>query len=87
MIAHFVFEILTRCTVGGAQMPVVAHIVQDFLWVNLKFGQVVEIPMYPASLIPLFEVGRWVIRISAIFVKPHHDAAHIIDNRVGANRG
>ena len=72
---------------GGAQVPVVAHVIEDFLRVNLEFGQVVEVPMHPASFIPLFEVGRWVIRIGAIFVKPHHDAAHIVDNRVGANRG
>jgi hypothetical protein len=47
---------------------------------------VVKVPVHPASLVPLLEIGRRIIWGCTLFIKPHHDASHVIDNGVGTNR-
>ena len=86
MVTHLVFEVLAGRTVCWAQVPVIAHVVEYFLWMDLQLGQVIEISVNPATFIPLLEIGWWVVRICTVLIEPHHDAAHIIDNRIGANR-
>ena len=63
MIAHLIFKVLAGRTVCWAQMPVVAHVIEYFLGMDLQLGQVIEIPVNPAPFIPLLEIGWWIVRI------------------------
>ena len=47
----------------------------------------VQMPVNPLAILPLRQVWRLEIRFSAFGVVPGHDATHVVDNRVGADRG
>ena len=80
-----VFKVLAGRTVGGAQVTVVGHVIQHFLGMDIEFREVVELPVNPAALIPLLQIGCGIIRFGAVLIKPHHDAAHVVHYGIGSN--
>ena len=52
---------------------------------NIQLSQVVQLPMDPSWIIPLFQSGCRIIGLPLLLVEPGHDASHGIDDRIGTN--
>ena len=85
MVLELIFKVLTGCAVSRAQMAHVRHIVQDLLRVDRQLAQVIQLPAHPLGVVPFGQEGRSVIRLAPVRVVPGHYAAHVIDDRIGAD--
>lgn len=78
---EFVLVLFHGGAVDGAQVAVVADVVDDFLGVLVEQAQVVELPAHPGGVVPLGQAGVVPFGLAAFGVVPHPDRAEALDHR------